>query len=324
MRALPCDEELVRVASLADRILRYSRRAQQPHATAELDSQAKAALATGRMRPVGRLDKRTTGLLLATDDGDLAYALNAPGAGCRKAYEAKVRCASAEMPSSDQLSRLTSPPGVILPDGLPARALSVTVVRKWTQSYRGGRSRLLVEGQSRKEARRQRRRQAQQQKHSRAEHEDARPDSPVGASHQAHYCTLRLEIDVGRYHVVRRLLAAVGLPVDSLSRIAIGTLRLGELPIPRAGWCAQKERFVGQNSARLTYAMMAGVGDSCLLGSEQVDSLWDSAGGRARAAQSRMTSMRDVVPQEGLAEAECLAAWLQHSRALESDSFAHV
>jgi len=299
MRALPCDEELVRVASLADRILRYSRRAQQPHATAELDSQAKAALATGRMRPVGRLDKRTTGLLLATDDGDLAYALNAPGAGCRKAYEAKVRCASAEMPSSDQLSRLTSPPGVILPDGLPARALSVTVVRKWTQSYRGGRSRLLVEGQSRKEARRQRRRQAQQQKHSRAEHEDARPDSPVGASHQAHYCTLRLEIDVGRYHVVRRLLAAVGLPVDSLSRIAIGTLRLGELPIPRAG-------------------------DSCLLGSEQVDSLWDSAGGRARAAQSRMTSMRDVVPQEGLAEAECLAAWLQHSRALESDSFAHV
>ncbi|MEE2877307.1 MAG: pseudouridine synthase [Candidatus Neomarinimicrobiota bacterium] len=41
-----------------------------------------------RLFPVGRLDKETTGVLLLTDDGDLAYRLTHPKFGVKKIYEA--------------------------------------------------------------------------------------------------------------------------------------------------------------------------------------------------------------------------------------------
>lgn len=44
-----------------------------------------------RLKPVGRLDYGTEGLLLVTDDGDLAYRLTHPSFGCTKRYVAKVR-----------------------------------------------------------------------------------------------------------------------------------------------------------------------------------------------------------------------------------------
>lgn len=44
-----------------------------------------------RLKPVGRLDYGTEGLLLLTDDGDLAYRLTHPRFGCSKRYLAKVR-----------------------------------------------------------------------------------------------------------------------------------------------------------------------------------------------------------------------------------------
>ncbi len=44
-----------------------------------------------RLKPVGRLDYGTEGLLLVTDDGDLAYRLTHPRFGCPKRYLVKVR-----------------------------------------------------------------------------------------------------------------------------------------------------------------------------------------------------------------------------------------
>jgi pseudouridine synthase len=44
----------------------------------------------GGVRPVGRLDVQTEGLLLLTDDGDLARDVTHPSKGCAKEYEVKV------------------------------------------------------------------------------------------------------------------------------------------------------------------------------------------------------------------------------------------
>jgi 23S rRNA pseudouridine2605 synthase len=47
-------------------------------------------LRTG-LKPVGRLDFETEGLLLLTDDGELAHRVAHPSFGCTKTYEVKVR-----------------------------------------------------------------------------------------------------------------------------------------------------------------------------------------------------------------------------------------
>lgn len=51
-------------------------------------------------------------------------------------------------------------------------------------------------------------------------------------------CTGRLTLHEGRYHQVRRMLAAVGAPVEVLTRIAIGPLTLAELNLAPGEWAA--------------------------------------------------------------------------------------
>lgn len=51
-------------------------------------------------------------------------------------------------------------------------------------------------------------------------------------------CHGQLTLHEGRYHQVRRMLAAVGAPVVTLSRIAIGALRLEELNLAPGEWVA--------------------------------------------------------------------------------------
>lgn len=71
-----------------------------------------------RVFPVGRLDRDTEGLLLLTNDGDLAHALTHPSRGVPKTYLAEV----AGVPGRAALRRLRD--GVDLEDGrtAPARA----------------------------------------------------------------------------------------------------------------------------------------------------------------------------------------------------------
>jgi 23S rRNA pseudouridine2605 synthase len=122
-----------------------------------------------RVFPVGRLDRDTEGLLLLTNDGDLANRLLHPSFGIEKEYLAEVRGA----PTSASLARVRS--GVELEDG-PARARSVRLV-----DARGERAQLSV------------------------------------------------VMTEGRKREVRRLLAAVGLPVVRLVRLRVGPVRLGGL-----------------------------------------------------------------------------------------------
>ena len=51
-------------------------------------------------------------------------------------------------------------------------------------------------------------------------------------------CEGRLTLQEGRYHQVRRMLAAVGAPVLTLQRVEIGPLRLADLNLQPGEWCA--------------------------------------------------------------------------------------
>ena len=49
-------------------------------------------------------------------------------------------------------------------------------------------------------------------------------------------CSGQLTLHEGRYHQVRRMLAAVGAPVETLERVAIGPLSLAELDLAPGEW----------------------------------------------------------------------------------------
>ena len=80
-----------------------------------------------RVFPVGRLDAETEGLLLLTNDGELAHRLTHPSFGVEKEYIAEVEGA----PTNAALRRLRE--GIALDDGLAAPAkvarLEPTVIR---------------------------------------------------------------------------------------------------------------------------------------------------------------------------------------------------
>jgi 23S rRNA pseudouridine2605 synthase len=67
--------------------------------------------------PVGRLDADTTGLILLTNDGDLAERLTHPRYGVKKVYRARVRPARLPPRALDALKK-----GVELEDGRTAPA----------------------------------------------------------------------------------------------------------------------------------------------------------------------------------------------------------
>lgn len=123
---------------------------------------------TERLFHVGRLDADTEGLLLLTNDGELAQRLSHPSHGVLKTYVAMVPGPVAR----DVGRRLRA--GVELEDG-PVAVDSFTVLEALP-------GRALVE----------------------------------------------VSLHEGRKHVVRRLLAEVGLPVESLARTQVGPIRLGQ------------------------------------------------------------------------------------------------
>ena len=115
---------------------------------------------------VGRLDQDTEGLLLLTNDGELAHRLAHPSYEVPKTYLAQV---SGSVPR-DLARRLRS--GIELDDG-PVRVDSFQVV-----------------------------------------------DTHAGQS------VVEVVLHEGRKHIVRRLLAEVGLPVSRLTRTAVGPISL--------------------------------------------------------------------------------------------------
>jgi 23S rRNA pseudouridine2605 synthase len=84
-----------------------------------------------RVFPVGRLDYHSAGLLLLTNDGDLALRLTHPRYAVKKTYQVKVK----GHPAPEQLAALAK--GVRLPDGVSApasvRVLAVRDRKAWLE-----------------------------------------------------------------------------------------------------------------------------------------------------------------------------------------------
>lgn len=107
-----------------------------------------------RLYPVGRLDADSTGLILVTNDGDLAYQLTHPKFGVTKEY--RVMCAG--LASGDQIHRLRKGMFLITPqaDGTKstkrASMESIRIVKRFVDRNRGDRTLLSItlrEGQNR-------------------------------------------------------------------------------------------------------------------------------------------------------------------------------
>jgi 23S rRNA pseudouridine2605 synthase len=120
--------------------------------------------------PVGRLDASSEGLIVVTNDGDLANQLTHPRYGIEKTYQVEV----AGVLEPDQLAKMRK--GVHLAEGF-ARVVRVSV---------------------------------------KSQHKNS--------------TTLEMVLDEGRNREVRRIFAKVGHKVMRLKRVAVGPLKLGELP----------------------------------------------------------------------------------------------
>ena len=137
-----------------------------------------------RLFHVGRLDSDTEGLLLLTNDGDLAHRLQHPAYGVPKTYVAQI-----PGPVPRDLGRRLRE-GVELDDG-PVSVDSFKVV-------------------------------------------DSQPGKAM----------VEVVLHEGRKHIVRRMLDAVGHPVQTLVRVQVGPVRLGDLKSGRTRRLTREE--VGQ------------------------------------------------------------------------------
>lgn len=129
----------------------------------------------------GRLDYRSEGLLLLSDDGPLIQRLTDPRFEHTKTYLVQVE----GMVTAPAVRRLREE--IVLP-GLQTRPVQVEVIPEPDLP--------------------------------------ARPE-PVRSYHPTSW--LKLVLQEGKKHQVRRMTAAIGLPTLRLVRVAIGSLRLGSL-----------------------------------------------------------------------------------------------
>ena len=151
--------------------------------------------------PVGRLDYHSSGLLLLTNDGELADRLMHPKFHLEKTYMVKVSPA----PTIEDIERLRR--GVRLRDGRRSAPAFVRRMRKNEVSGAGRAPNSVAEGTDRRAARK-----------AAARHTPARGS------------WIEVRLHEGRNQQIRRMFEAVGSHVEKLRRDAMGPIKLGELP----------------------------------------------------------------------------------------------
>lgn len=160
-----------------------------------------------RLYNVGRLDADTSGLLILTNDGELAHVLAHPSFGVTKVYIAKVE----GLVTAQTIAKLTG--GFELEDGF-IQADKARLLDASTSSATG------------------RTGSATGRTGSAAGRGDARRGSSL----------VELTLHSGRNRIVRRMMAAVGHPVVELVRRQFGPLHLGTLPAGRTRELTKIER----------------------------------------------------------------------------------
>jgi 23S rRNA pseudouridine2605 synthase len=142
-----------------------------------------------RLFTIGRLDLSSEGLILVTNDGDLANLLTHPRYGVEKTYRVLV----AGRPEKEVLMKLRR--GVHLAEGV------------------------------------------------------ARVDRVEVKSHHKESTMLEIVLREGKNREIRRILAQLGHKVMKLSRIAVGPIRLGEMPVGSVRKLSKEELAALQNAA---------------------------------------------------------------------------
>jgi 23S rRNA pseudouridine2605 synthase len=155
------------------------------------------------LRPVGRLDFDTEGLLLLTNDGELDQRVSHPRFGCKKTYEVKVRGTPDEA-SLDRLrqgirleGRMTAPSEIRPRLGVRRRRVRDTP----GPGDAAGRGRAA----------------------------GARRPAARAAALTSSWWVVRLA--EGRTRQIRDMFQRIGHPVQKLRRVAIGPLRDARLPV---------------------------------------------------------------------------------------------
>jgi len=182
------------------------------------------------LRPVGRLDFDTEGLLLLTDDGELGQLVAHPRHGCKKTYEVKVK----GLPDEAALDRLRR--------GIPLAgrrtAPSEIRPRPGLGGVRRRRSPAKVAGEAGRGGRGAARRGADRRSAER----------PRAGSSQNSWWVVRLA--EGRTRQIREMFLRIGHPVQKLRRIAIGPVRDPHLPVGSVRELSEEEVRRLRESAR--------------------------------------------------------------------------
>jgi 23S rRNA pseudouridine2605 synthase len=182
------------------------------------------------LRPVGRLDFDTEGLLLLTDDGELGQRVSHPRFGCKKTYEVKVR----GLPDEAALDRLrrgiplegrrTAPSEIHPRAGVRRRRIRVAPAAAETARPRPGDRR---QGRARGGAPGGERRPAPGRTGAVSR---ARRGAPAGPE-QATSSWWVVRLAEGRTRQIRDMFQRIGHPVQKLRRVAIGPVRDAKLPV---------------------------------------------------------------------------------------------
>jgi pseudouridine synthase len=178
------------------------------------------------LAPVGRLDFQTEGLLLLTDDGDLAQHVAHPSFGCWKTYEVKVR----GRPAADQIERLRA--GIVL-EGRRTAPCRITALRRSSKTTPAALRRARAGGGQGVPGRR------------------GRPRSAPESDNASWWS---VELGEGRTRQIREMFQRIGHPVQKLRRIAIGPVSDPDLPVGSLRELSEREvaalRRAGPPAAR--------------------------------------------------------------------------